>query len=88
MARECMSLPFKRACSLQGVGYSDARLYDGFLESRLHPSDILSARQIMAIISESLKTCSMPTDFISIFQVAADHQRHHTLFSCMDQLVL
>jgi hypothetical protein len=73
---------------LQDVGYSDTRLYDGFLEIRMHPSALLSARQIMAVIAECFKECTTPTDIMSIFQIAASHQRHSEMFSAVASMTL
>ena len=70
------------------MGYSEARLYDGFLEMRLHPNELINGRQIMALINENLKTTTVPTDFMAIFHLAADHQRHLDLFDSVACLAL
>ena len=67
---------------------SDGRLYEDFIEVRLHPSEIIDAKQLMMISSEHLKLTCPPADTLMICELAYLQMNRETLFDMVDDIAL
>ncbi|NJR41818.1 MAG: hypothetical protein HC767_03300 [Akkermansiaceae bacterium] len=67
---------------------SDGRLYEDFIELRLHPSEIMDARQLMAIYSEHLKYTCPPADTMVLCEIASLQLKREEVFQGIEALAL
>lgn len=70
------------------VKSSDGRLYEDFIELRLHPSEIMDAKQLMAIYSEHLKFTCPPADTMVLCQISSLQSKHEEVFRGVEALTL
>lgn len=73
---------------LRQVKTSDGRLYEDFIELRLHPSEIMDARQLMSIYSEHLKYTCPPADTMVLCEIASLQLRREEVFHGIEALAL
>ena len=73
---------------LRRVRNSDGRLYEDFIELRLHPSEIMDAKQLMVIYSEHLKLTCPPADTLVLCEISYMQMRREEVFAGIDAVAL